>query len=151
MIPTAAVDNSGIEQISPDNGTNDGTVDVSNNDGRWLTKNNDYIQVNSWNNLPSMDSTIVSAIASCEIDFLNPKAGNLVFSFNTGSGWITACSQPAVAGNTHSCNLYNYGLDTAAEFQALAFRCSLSNSQQGAIGFSIDSTYMQIEIIFRML
>ncbi len=145
MIPTAAIATDGREQISPDNGSLDGTVDLSNNDARWLTNDNEYIQVTSWNNQVPNNAIIQSSTAYCEIDFTNNEPGNLVFSLNTGSGWQQACSFLAAPQSTYTCNMLDYGLNNPGSFNNLLLRCSLSTAQQhGSIGFSIDAINMRI-------
>jgi len=139
FLPVTAVDNYGVDQVSPDDSNYDGTVDLSNDDTRWLTVDGEYVEVRTWDDSVSVDANILNVIATCEIDFVNNKAGNLEFSYNYGAGWSSwLCSQEIASGGDYTCNLYNNGLDDANKVNNAKLRCRMSNNQKGAIGFSID-------------
>mgnify|MGYP001560462584 CR=1 FL=1 len=145
--PTAAVDTYGIEQISPMNGQTDGTVDLNDNEDRWLGTNGEYIQVDGWNSYIDGTPGITSAIVSCEVQYVNNKPGFVEFSYNSGAGWSSwQCSQAAIAGTTYTCDLKQYGLDTANEINNAKVRCKMRNNDPkgGAVGFSIDSIVMNV-------
>ncbi len=144
LIPKIAYDNYGYDQVSPDSSSLDGTVDLSNNDARWLTANDDYIQVLAWDNLVPDNALLQSVTANCEVDFINTKSGNLTFSFNSGNGWKQACSYFVSPQTTYSCNLDSYGTITPQGLNNLTLRCGLSNPSTGAIGFSIDSINLRV-------
>ncbi len=113
---------------------------------RWLTTDNEYIEVTSWDNNVPLNSIIKDeVVAYCEVDWVNSKSGNLIFYYKIGASWNDACSYFASSQSTYSCNLYNYGVDTPSEINNLDLRCQLSNSDKGAIGFSIDHINMYIE------
>ena len=145
--PTAAVDTYGKEQISPVNGDTDGTVDLNDGEDRWFTVNGEYVEVTGWNSYIDGNPWIMSAVVSCEVQYVNPKPGYVEFSYNSGSGWSGwQCSQTAVIGTTYSCDLKQYGLDTAAEINNAKVRCKMRNNDKGGIGFSLDSIVMNVMI-----
>lgn len=143
--PTIAVDTYGIEQISPVNGDTDGTVDLNDNEDRWLTTNGEYIEVNGWNSYIDGNPGITSAVVSCKTQFINSKSGYVEFGYNSGSGWSSwQCSQFASPGTTYSCDLKQYGLDTAAKINNAKIRCKMRNNDKGAVGFSLDSIVLNV-------
>ncbi len=143
---TVAIDNVYIDQVSPDGGSLDGTVDLSNADTRWLTNSEDNINVTAWNFTIPGTASVTSALASCEIDWGNSDWGDLSFSYWTGSGYSAwLCTQTISVGGTYTCNLFANGLDTPTEVNNARLRCRMiDNGGPGAPGFSID--YMMIRV-----
>lgn len=144
LIPTVAKDNYGRDQVSPDENDYDGTVDLSNDDTRWLTVNGEYVQVDDWNNNIEPNAFIESVTANCEVFYVNNKPGFIEFSYDSGQGWSQwLCSQEAAAGTTFSCDLKQYGVDTANEINNLKLRCKMRYNQGGA-GFALDYMYLEV-------
>ena len=148
LTPTNAIDWLGNEQISPDNGVNDGTVDVSNNDARSLNADGANINVTAWDQaIPQ--STINNATAYCEIDSATSKAGSLSFSYNTGGGWSAyTCIQPGGGNRILKCDLFKLGVNSVADVNNLDLRCRMNTTQNGNIGFSIDS--VRLEVVYKI-
>ncbi len=153
LTPSSARDVYGNDQISPDddevNPGTDGTVDLSNNDARWLTQDGEYIEVEDWDDNIDGNPAIIAAIARCEIDWANPKGGDLSFLYNIGSGWSGLLCRQFVAsgtGGNYYCDLYANGIDTVSEVNNLEIRCRMNNTKSGGIGFSIDSIALNVAI-----
>ncbi len=145
--PTAAVDTYGFEQISPMNGQTDGTVDLNDNEDRWLTTNGEYIEVTGWNSYIDGNPAITSAVVSCKVQYINPRSGYIEFSYNSGAGWSSwECPQFASQETTYSCDLKQYGLDTANEINNAKIRCKMRNNDPKGSppGFSLDSIVMNV-------
>ncbi len=143
---TAAIDSSYIDQVTPDGGSNDGTVDLDNADVRWLTVDGSNINVTAWNfTLPGM-AAVTSVIASCDIHFVNTGGGQLSFSYWDGaaySSWL--CTQTISSVGTYSCNLFATGLDTVSEVNGARLRCRfVDDGPPGSPGFAVD--FMMIRV-----
>ena len=115
FIPTAAVDWEGHNQIFP----HKGTVDISDNRYQQLNKY-EYIQVTDWDTTLSENDTIFEVILYTENDEDDPEGNTeIIFKFDTGSGWQTACEADANTDGTYSCDLFADGVDTAEEINNL--------------------------------
>ena len=120
---------------------------MSNNVARWLTVNGDYIQVDGWNNNLNDNPEIINAVASCEVQYVNSKSGDIGFSFDYGLGWSDwKCQQRASQHSIYFCDLRQYGLDAASKVNDVKIKCRMSNSRKGSIGFSVDSIQLDVAV-----
>ncbi len=82
-----------------------------------------------------------------EIDSTAGKGENITFSYNIGSGWNNACSQPAAGAGVYSCNLYSQGIDTPSEINALNVKCLVDDNNGGSpASFTLDSIRLFVNI-----
>lgn len=142
LLPIEAYDNQNNNQISPDDGNLDGTLDQPNNDGRWLDKNDDFVKVVKWDKSLSTNAIIKNVILKCKINNMQKDNFNVKISYFDNS-WIDACSELVSSNSVYECNLYNKGVNSIQKLNNLNAKCSMQKNK-GPGKISVDSIWLEV-------
>ncbi len=142
LLPIEAYDNQNNNQISPDDGNLDGTLDQPNNDGRWLDKNDDFVKVVKWDKSLPTNAIIKNVILKCKINNMQKDNFNVKISYFDNS-WIDACSELVSSNSVYECNLYNKGVNSIPKLNNLNAKCSMQKNK-GPGKISVDAMWLEV-------